>query len=52
MWITMCVNDFRKNQNVNNSVENSTSYPQVKNKNVDNLVIHKLSTAYPQGLCG
>ena len=47
MWITMCITDFPMLPDVDNSVENSTSYPQQKFLIVDNSVIHSLSTRYP-----
>ena len=36
MWITMCITDFRMVSDVDNSVENSESYPQQKFGIVDN----------------
>jgi len=47
MWITMCITLFRRHLDVDNFVENYTTYPQEKNEYVENLVIHRLSTRYP-----
>ena len=36
MWITMCITLFRRLTDVDNSVEKIESYPQEKNRIVDN----------------
>lgn len=49
MWITMCITIFPMLFRVDNFVEKSITYPQVKNENVENSVIHNFSTHFPQG---